>query len=177
MDFSTLPDRVAALLADGSPRAIATLRSIQYILDGEVVIPGGIAVLIKELDCDGCVDPGINDANLPGADAFVSSDGVRPVDIGQDWIEGEALTFLDSLGLKPSNPDRSLKWASERKDAQSNGPLAILGQKCRNSGGFVCVLVLDERVGQRSAFLCGVQDRFRRHRLVLAEPKETAPGT
>ena len=175
--MDTFLSRITALLADTSPKAVATIKYILAILDGKVTIPGGIKTLMAELACDGYINPEIDDIRFPGADAFVSSDGVRPVDIGQDWVEADALAFLDSQGLKPVNPAKGLKWASEHKDAQRENPLVIIGQKCRSSDGHDCFLVLYECDRERLAFLCGVQCRFYRYCHVLAEPKEAALGT
>jgi hypothetical protein len=170
--MDTFLSRITSLLADTSPKAVATVKYILAILDGKVTIPGGITLLLVELACDGYVNPEIDDAHFPGADAFVSTTGVRPVDIGMDWTDPEALAKLDSMGLQPVMPDKGIKWASENKDAQRKNPLVILGQKCRLSGGSVCVLVLRECGGERCARLSAVQSRFYRGCLVLAEPKE-----
>lgn len=180
MDFSALPSRIAALLPDGSPKAVATLRHIQAILEGEVVIPGGIAMLMAELGCDGYVSPEIDDANFPGADPFVSIEGVVEIDIPMDsWDDTEAAAYLDAMvpPMKPVMPDKGIKYGAKNPDAQREHPLVISGQKCRCSDGNVCVLVLDENGRERRADLDDVQCRFDRSFRVLAELKETAPGT
>ncbi len=170
--METFLSRITSLLADKSPKAVATVKYILAILDDKVTIPGGITMLMTELACDGYVNPEIDDVRFPGADAFVSTTGVRPVDIGMDWTDPGALAKLDSMGLQPVMPDKGIKWASENKDAQRKNPLVILGQKCRGSGGSVCVLVLGGSGGERNAYLRDVQSRFFRYCLVLAEPKE-----
>jgi len=164
--MDTLISRITALLDDQSPKAVVTIKYILAILDGKVVIPGGIKLLMAELECDGYVDPKIDDIRFPRADAFVSSESVRPVDIGKDWNEADALAFLAAMEppMQPVMPDKGIKWASENKEAQRKNPLVILGQKCRYSGGRECFLVLSGDVRKRSAFA--------RYYLVLAEPKE-----
>ena len=174
-----LSSRIAALELDGSPKAIATLRYIQAILDGEVVIPGGIAMLMKELACDGYVNSEIDDAHFPGADPFVSIEGVVEVDVPMDsWNDAEAAAYLDTMvpPMKPIMPDKGIKYAAKNPDAQRKHPLIISGQKCRYSVGDVYVLVLDESGRERRANLSDVQNRFSRHCRVLAELKEAAPG-
>lgn len=170
-----LSSRISALLADNSPKAVATLRYIEAILDGKVIVPGGITMLMAELACDGYVNPEIDDERFPGADPFVSSEGVVPVEIDMDyWTDPEAVVYLANLNppMQPVNPDKGIKWASENKNAQRENPLVILGQKCRNSGDDVCVIVLSGDGGERRAYLDGVQGGFDRLCRVLAELKE-----
>lgn len=177
--MDTILSRITALIDDTSPKAVATIRYIQAILDGEVVIPGGIEMLMAELAYDGYVNSEIDDEHFPGADPFVSIDGVIPVDIGKDWTDSEAIAFLAAMTppMQPVKPDKGIKWTSRNKEAQRKNPLVILGQKCRRSDGGVCVLVLFEYGRERHARLCDVQSRFDRRCLVLAEPKEAALGT
>lgn len=141
-----------------------------------MAIPGGIKLLMAELACDEYANPEINDERFPGADAFVSSEGVRPVDIGRNWVEHEALAFLEAMvpPMKPVNPDKGIKWATENPDPQGQYALVIMGQTCRIDGNR-CFLVLG--VGGRSAYLNSVKFRFDRRCLVLAEPKEKVIGT
>ena len=172
--------RFSSLLADTSPKAVATAKYIEAILDGKVVIPGGITMLMAELACDGYVNPEIDDGRFPGADPFVSSEGVVPVEIDMDvWDDPKAIAYLADMKppMQPVNPDKGIKWAAENPDAQRKSPLVILGQKCCRSDGRVCVLVLREVGGKRYADLDGVQNRFYRCYRVLAELKELAPGT
>jgi hypothetical protein len=177
--MDTLLARISALIADTSPKAVATTRYIQAILDGKVTIPGGIKSLMAELACDGYVNPEIDDAHFPGADAFVSIQGVVLVEIYMDvWTDPQAIEFLANLKppMQPVMPDKGIKWAAANPDAQRKNPLVILGQKCRDSGGNVCVLVLHGSYRERYARLtpwCG----FSRHSRVLAEPKKLVPGT
>lgn len=170
--------RIAALLFDKSPRAVAITKHLLEILDGKAVIPGGIAVLIRQLACDGDVSHEICDALFPGADAFVSTEGVVAVDIGRDWTVPEAITHLNTMvpPMEPVMPDEGIKHAAENPGAQRNNPLAIIGQQCRNSVGRACVIVLDTDERGRSAYLFRVQDRLVRRCLVLAKPKAVAPG-
>ncbi len=171
MDNSLIA-QIVNLIGDPSPRAIATMRYIKAILDGEVVIPGGMKSLLAELACDGRVNREIDDAHFPGADAFVSCVGVRPVDIGMDWLEADVFKVLDARGLKPTNPDKGLKWASKNKDVQRRNPLIIMGQKCIDGDGALCCIVLGQSVQRRRADLYMMLGRFERKYLVLAEPKE-----
>lgn len=173
--MDTFLSRIASLLADTSPKAVATVKYILAILDGKVTIPGGITMLMTELACDGYVNPEIDDAHFPGADAFVFTTGVRPVEIDMDvWTDSEAIAYLAAMKppMQPVNPDKGIKWAAENPDAQRKNPLVILGQKCRYSGGCVCVLVLSEYDGERRAYLDVVRLGFDRDYRVLAEPKE-----
>ena len=172
--------RITTLPADTSPKAVATARCIEAILDSKVVIPGGIAMLLAELGCDGRVDPEITDANFSGVDPLVSSKGVVPVEINMNvWTDAEATAYLAGLSppMQPVNPDKGIKWASENKEAQRKSPLLILGQKCRFSDGRVCALVLSGDDDERCASLRDVRPGFVRRYRVLAELKELAPGT
>lgn len=178
--MDSLISRISALSNDTSPKAVATINYILAILDGKVAIPGGIKMLMAELACNGYVNPEIDDAHFPGADPFVSIEGVVPVEIDLDsWNDAEATAYLASLTppMQPVNPDKGLKWAAKNPDAQRKNPLVISGQKCRHSGGYDCFLVLGENGRERRAFLNDVQSRFNRSYRVLAEPKEAAPGT
>lgn len=181
MDLSGFTSSIADLLADGSSlKATATLRYIQAILDGEVVVPGGIAMLMKELACDGYVDPAIDDAHFLGADPFVSIEGVVEVSLPmRNWTEAEAANYLrnQSPPMEPVNPDEGIKYAAKHPAAQRAHPLVISGQKCRRGpGSSDHILVLSVSANGRRADLLVVESRFDQHHRILAKPKKVASG-
>lgn len=130
------------------------------------------------LNCNGPVNRDIDDAHFPGADASVSTKGVRPVEIPMDdWSITEAIAYLAAMDppMQPVMPDKGIKYAAENPDVQRGNPLAILGQTCRLSARTVCFIVLGGDRRKRYAHLYGVQQRLRRKCLVLAELKPAAP--
>ena len=177
MDFIA---RITALHADTRPEAIATIKYFTAVLDGKVTIPGDIAMLMAKLNCDGSVSPEIDDAHFPGADAFVSTEGVVPVEIPMEtWTVSEASTYLAGLTppMEPAMPDEGLSWAAKNPHAQWKNPLVISGQKCRFSDRRVCVIVLLLLgSGKRSVRLYDAQGWFGRNGRILAKPKKTASG-
>lgn len=170
-----LLSRFVTLCSDQSPRAAATVKYFLAILDGEAVIPGGIKLLMADLDCDGFVHHLIDDAHFPGADPFVSTEGVRPVEIDLDvWADKQATPLLAAMGLQPVRPDKGIKWAAENPDAQRSNQLVISGQRSHVGAQLI---VLDESDGLREADLCSVHKMFARGARILAEPKTVAAGT
>lgn len=167
---------IAALLALKCVKA-----AIKYFTvagrDGNETIPDGIAILMRGLACDGFVHPDIDDDHFPGADPFVSTKGVRPVEIDMNvWSDSEAAAFLAAMvpPMQFVGPAKGIKWAADNPGAQRKNPLVISGQKCR-SDEEVCVIMLFEHDGARRAGLSVVRHGFLRSCLVLAEPKQVAP--
>lgn len=179
MDLSALPSRIAALELEGSPKAIAIIKYFTDVLDGKAVIPGGIKMLIDELACDGGMELEIDDAHFPGADAFVSIEGVVPVEIDMElWYETEATAYLAGLNppMEPAMPHEGIKWAAKNPEAQRANPLVISGQKCLNSDCFVSVIVLRADDRGRRAILRPTRFRFERRDHILAKPKKVVSG-
>jgi hypothetical protein len=121
------------------------------------------------------VNENITDANFPIIDD-VDIKKVTIEDIGKDFTRDEAIEYLKTKGLKPVSAATALRYALANPDAQRKDWLLALSQTCRDSGGYVCVLVLCGNDGGRCAYLYDVQFRFDRYDRVLAE-QELALGT
>jgi len=177
MNLFFLPFRIAALLISGGRQGRRTLRYIQAILDGETVIPGGIAQLMAELDCDGDTAPEIDDKHFPGADPFVSTEGIVAVDIALEaWSITMATDFLAAMvpPMEPAMPDEGIKWAAKNPDAQRVNSLVISG-RIVNVGDELCIIVLIGNAYQREAFLYSKHNKFMRSCRILAKPKKAVP--
>lgn len=176
---TTISSCVAELENDPSPRALAVLDYFRAVLDGVAVIPGGMKILVSRLRCNSFVDPEIDDSHFPGADAYVSAADVRPVEIDPSLrTELQLWQFLEAMDppMQPARTDESLQWAAENPEAQEENNLVILGQKCRDSRGKLCVIVLGGFPGERWARLVDVQSIYGLSRgpMILARPKAAA---